>query len=310
MIVCCGEALIDMLPGALADGNIGFAVHPGGAALNTAIALGRLGSTVGLFAGVSTDLFGKRLTCALEESHVTTKFLVRSERPTTLAFVELSNGDAQYAFYDENTAGRMLTPDDLPDLTGVDALLFGGISLVEEPCGSTFEALMERETSRCVTMIDLNIRPSFIQDESAYRMRIDHMVSMVDIVKVSDEDLQWLDGSTDSESMAKSLLEKGPKLVCLTQGSKGVTAYSRNENIHVPAQNVAVADTVGAGDTFNAGMLAELQSSGALTKKHIANLKPAEIEAALTLGVLAAAITVSRAGSNPPWRKELPRCAP
>jgi len=306
MILCCGEALIDMLPGALADGNIGFAAHPGGAALNTAIALGRLGATVGLFAGVSNDLFGKKLTCALDDSHVTQNYLVRSDRPTTLAFVELSNDDAQYAFYDENTAGRMLTPDDLPDLNDVDALLLGGISLVEEPCGSTFEALMQRESSRHVTMIDLNIRPSFIQDEHAYRMRIDRMVSMADIVKVSDEDLQWLDDNTDSEIFARSLLEKGPELVCLTQGDKGVTAYSKNGKIHVSAQNVAVADTVGAGDTFNAGMLAELQSSGALTKKNITNLKPVEIEAALTLGVLAAAITVSRAGANPPWRKELP----
>ena len=114
MILCCGEALIDMLPRETAGGEACFAPYPGGAVFNTAIALGRLGTPAGLLSGISTDLFGAQLTRALAASQVRTDLAIRSDRPTTLAFVTLTEGQARYAFYDENTAGRMLTPTELP----------------------------------------------------------------------------------------------------------------------------------------------------------------------------------------------------
>ncbi len=178
MILCAGEALIDMLPRQTAASEAAFAPYPGGAVFNTAIALGRLGADTGFFTGLSRDLFGTMLDDALTASKVTS-LAHRSDRPTTLAFVTLTDGQARYAFYDENTAGRMLTPADLPTLpANVDALFFGGISLVVEPCGAAYEALMTRESKTRVTMIDPNIRAGFITDEAAYRARIDRMLAL------------------------------------------------------------------------------------------------------------------------------------
>ena len=116
MILSCGEALIDMLPRESTAGEPAFAPYPGGAVFNTAIALGRLGCTAGFLSGISTDLFGTMLTDALRASHVEADLAVRSDRPTTLAFVRLVDGQASYAFYDENTAGRMLRPEDMPPI--------------------------------------------------------------------------------------------------------------------------------------------------------------------------------------------------
>ncbi|MEO5756491.1 MAG: PfkB family carbohydrate kinase, partial [Mesorhizobium sp.] len=116
MILCCGEALIDMLPRESRDGEPCFAPYAGGAVFNTAIALGRLGVPAGFFTGLSRDLFGELLRETLEKSNVATRYTNFSDRPTTLAFVRLTGGQASYLFYDENTAGRMLTVEDLPAL--------------------------------------------------------------------------------------------------------------------------------------------------------------------------------------------------
>ena len=210
MILCCGEALIDMLPRQSPDGEATFAPHAGGAVFNTSVALGRLGQPTGFFSGLSTDMFGKVLTDALTASNVDATLAVRVPRPTTLAFVELVDGQARYAFYDENTAGRMLYRDDLPELpNGINAMFFGGISLAAEPCGTAFEAMMLRDAPTRVTMIDPNIRPGFITDEAAYRGRLARMIAVADIVKLSDEDLHWLSGPDDIEKLAQDMLSTG-----------------------------------------------------------------------------------------------------
>jgi fructokinase len=306
MILSCGESLIDMLPRKSEAGEDAFAPYPGGAVFNTAIALGRLGMPAGFLSGISTDLFGEILTASLSDSNVSGEFAITSDRPTTLAFVKLVNGQASYAFYDENTAGRMISADDLPALPDdIQAMFFGGISLVVDPCGAAYDALMTREAPARVTMIDPNIRPGFITDETEYRARIDRMIRLADIVKMSDEDLHWLSGTGDVGDLARGILATGAKLVCITQGGKGATAYTNAHEIFVAAETVKVADTVGAGDTFNAGILASLHTAGALTKSTVANLSKDHLHDALTLGVRTAAITVSRAGANPPWANEL-----
>ncbi|KPP86231.1 MAG: fructokinase, partial [Rhodobacteraceae bacterium HLUCCO07] len=188
MILACGEALIDMLPRQTAAGEDAFAPYAGGAVFNTAIALGRLGAPAGFFCGISRDFLGQILRDKLSESGVNSSACVISDRPCTVAFVKLVDGQATYAFYDENTAGRMLTEADLP-ATDAQALFFGGISLVAEPCGSAYEAFMLREAPTRVTMIDPNVRPGFITDPAAYRARIDRMLAAADIIKLSDEDL-------------------------------------------------------------------------------------------------------------------------
>jgi fructokinase len=306
MILSCGEALIDMLPRVTPAGEAAFAPYAGGAVFNTAIALGRLGVASGFFSGLSTDLMGEILVETLAASGVDTSLAARSNRPTTLAFVKLVNGQATYAFYDENTAGRLLSEAELPVIPdAVNALFFGGISLVNDPAASTYVALQARECGTRVTMIDPNIRPGFITDEAGYRTRIATMMARADIVKLSDEDLHWLMGPGDLVAVARKLIATGPRVVFLTEGARGARAVTAVQDRFVAATKVMVADTVGAGDTFNAGALAALDRAGVLTKAGIAGVSDAVLDAALTLGTRAAAVTVSRPGANPPWAHEL-----
>ena len=307
MILSCGEALIDMLPRTSTLGEPCFAPYAGGAVMNTAIALGRLGAPSGFFSGLSNDMLGEILTQTLEASSVDTSFCARSNRPTTVAFVKLVNGQATYAFYDENTAGLMLTQDQLPTLPAdVTTLFFGGISLVNDPAASTYAALQARESAARVTMIDPNIRLGFIAGKEAqYRTRIEGMIARADIVKLSDEDLAWVMGEGDIAALSRQIIAQGPKVVFITEGAKGARAITATQDRFVAAQKITVADTVGAGDTFNAGALAALNAAGALTKARLAAVTDAELDAALTLGTRAAAITCARPGANPPWAHEL-----
>lgn len=306
MILCCGEALIDMLPRTTADGEPAFSPYAGGAVFNTAIALGRLGVPAGFFSGLSSDLFGIQLKEALAASHVDTGYAHVSPRPTTLAFVRLDDGQATYTFYDENTAGRMLTVDDLPALgDDVEAMLFGAISLISEPAGSAYEELMSRERQSRVMMLDPNIRPDFIPDKARHLRRIRAMMAMADIVKLSDEDLDWFEGVGSHEDTIRSWLERGPKLIVVTHGSRGAVGYTKDHTVTVVPEKATVVDTVGAGDTFNAGLLASLHEQGLLSKAAVGELGAEAIRKALTLGAKAAAVTVSRAGANPPWRHEI-----
>ncbi len=307
MILCSGECLIDMLPRQTTDGGEAFQPFVGGSVFNTANALGRLDQPVGFFSGISTDFFGEMLLETLEASGVDASFAVRSDRPTTLAFVRLVDGHASYIFYDENSAGRMLFENDIPAIDdSIKALFFGCISLVPEPCAATYEALLMRHGQDRVTMLDPNIRAGFVTDEVSYRARLDRMIAHSDFVKVSDEDLLWLMGNGDLADKAEELRAMGPAAVLVTEGARGVTGYTKDGAHFVAAPKVEVVDTVGAGDTFNGGFLTALREMDALTKPAARNLTVEQLEAALSLGARAAAITVSRAGANPPTRAELP----
>jgi fructokinase len=305
MIICCGEALIDMLPRTSTEGEDAFAPYAGGSVFNTALALGRLGLDTGFFTGLSSDMFGDILRDALTASGVDHSYCATLDLHTTLAFVRLIDGQASYAFFDENTAGRMITEADLPALDDkVEALHFGAISLIPDPCGGTYESLMRREYQTRVMSIDPNIRPGFIDDPERHRARIDRMIAMSDIVKMSDEDLEWF-GMSDMATAAGVWLELGPSLVVFTRGAKGAVGFSRTEMVEVEGEKVAVADTVGAGDTFNAGILASLKRDRVLSKSAIRTLSADAIGNALRLGAQAAAVTVSRPGANPPWAEEI-----
>jgi len=308
MILCCGEALIDMIPTATIDGRQGFVPHAGGAIFNTAVALGRLGAEVGMLSGLSSDMFGKQLIDGLEHSHVDVSHIILSDRPTTLAFVQLIDGHATYSFYDENSAGRMLNVEDMPPLAqGVTALYFGGISLACEPGAAAYAELLKRAGEGRAVMLDPNIRPSFIRDIESYRRRLNQMLAQTDIVKVSDEDLNWLmpDATSLRDKVAR-LQELGPSVVILTRGGEGATGYlADGAEVHAPAVRAKIVDTVGAGDTFNAGVMAKLSELGHLHPAGVAQLSAETLTEALAHGARVAAVTVSRAGANPPWAEEL-----
>lgn len=309
MILCAGEALIDMLPRQTDGGEAAFAPYPGGAVFNTAIALARLEVPVSFFSGISDDLFGDRLSRVLTANGVDQSLIARSSRPTTLAFVVLTGGNASYTFYDENTAGRMLSEADLPAIPdSCEAAFFGGISLAVEPCADTYAALVARMSGAGkLIMLDPNIRPGFIADEARYRARMERLLSLADIVKVSDEDLMWLMGEGDLGVLAEAVRARGPAVVLVTKGADGVTAYTGGAPVHHATPPAEVVDTVGAGDTFNAGFLAGLSDAGALSADAVrAGLSEEALTSALDLGVRAAAVTVARAGANPPRRDELP----
>jgi fructokinase len=157
-------------------------------------------------------------------------------------------------------------------------------------------------------MLDPNIRPGFIADEDRYRARMERLLSLADVVKVSDEDLAWLMGDGDTGVLAEAMRARGPALVLVTQGAEGVTAHGGGDPVHHPTPKAEVVDTVGAGDTFNAGFLAGLSDMRLPVGRRGARgaLRCGTLRAALDLGVRAAAVTVSRAGANPPRRNELP----
>ena len=202
----------------------------------------------------------------------------------------------------------MIEVEDMPNqLEAVTAFLFGGISLHGDPGAEAYVQFAEMHAEGSVVMVDPNIRPSFISNEILFRDRIERMFRLADIVKVSDEDLNWLFPESGSLEAKVSHLQKlGPTIVVLTRGSSGVQAWKHEGNpIFVDSLKVDVVDTVGAGDSFNAGFLTSLSKADLLNKAAIRLISESDILSALNFGVHAAAITVGRAGANPPWKYEL-----
>ncbi|MBS7544169.1 carbohydrate kinase [Ancylobacter oerskovii] len=308
MILCAGEALIDMVPRQTPEGQA-FLPLPGGAVFNTAIACARLGAPTAFWYGLSTDLFGEQLRAALAAAGVDARLCQPVDRPTTLAFVTLVEGQARYLFLDENTAGRLLAPADVPELpASLRALFLGGISLVNEPVGSAMEAIAAKvagDGQGRLIMLDPNVRPGFIRDEAGYRARIGRLMALSHVVKLSDEDLFWLTGPGDLAARAQDVRAMGPSLVLITRGSRGARAIGAGLDVEVPAPVVSVADTVGAGDTFNAGVLTALAEQGALDPQTLSTLPAERLAEVLAFATRAAAISVTRVGANPPWRHEV-----
>ncbi|WP_147107583.1 carbohydrate kinase [Tateyamaria sp. syn59] len=303
MIICAGEALIDMIP----NDRDAYVPHVGGAVLNTAVALGRLGEDVGLITGLSSDPFGAMIEDHMTASNVSTAYAVRSDRNTTLAFVHLENGNATYTFYDAETATRNIQPIDIASVpAGTKAVFFGGISLCNPPVADTLLALALSQPADRLVMADPNIRPGFVSDQDDYRTRLTKLIGRADIVKLSDDDIGWLVPDGDLSAKAQAILDMGAKMLLLTEGGDGATAHLKNgTEVRVSAEKAQVIDTVGAGDTFNAACLAALRRADALSPAAIDTLNETTLTDMLTFAARAAAVTVSRAGANPPWQAEL-----
>lgn len=307
MIVHTGEALIDFIPVREATGKLAFQPVPGGSPYNTSVAAARLEVPNAFLGRISSDFFGDQLVSYLEDNGVRTDMITRDDALSTLAFVKrLDSGAARYAFFTKGSADRNFSPSDIPALHAeVAALQFGSISLIGDPAGDTIVSLVEREREDRVISFDPNIRESLIIDAPAYRSRIERAVAASTVVKVSDEDLAWMTGDSDIRSGAMELLKKGPLLVVVTEGDRGSSAFMPDLMARADAERTTVNDTVGAGDSFHAALLAWCYHSDVLKREKIAALQKSDLEVMLRFAGAVAAKTCSRAGANPPRLSEI-----
>lgn len=307
MILVCGEALIDLFvdtgdPEGLRDGLAARAVA-GGSPFNLAFGISRLGAGSGFLGGLSEDGFGRLLSARLESEGVDITHAKLSRRPTPLAVVATgADGHPAYTFHAENCAACDLTAEDVRfDLAGVSAIALGSFPLILEPVGTTLVGLVERSAGRCVISIDPNLRPGLIPDLVLWHARFDGLVRHAAIVKVSVEDLEAAYGTeVDGAVIAAGWLAAGVQLVVVTDGPRGATAHHACGTVAVPGRAVRVVDTVGAGDSFHAAMLARLERDGGLTREAIAGLDRDRLHALLTEAAVAAGITCSRRGADLP----------
>ncbi len=304
VIVVAGEALVDLVIDA--DGQVSAAL--GGAPFNTARTCGRLGADVAFVGTVSVDRFGTMLAARLDADGVSTDHVVRVDLPTTLAAAELNeHGGATYRFYIQGTSAPALSavPADLAS----DVVFTGGLGLVLEPMAETVEAMLtdlERTVGdgpRPLVVVDVNCRPRIVPDRRSYVERIERVVAHAHVVKVSDEDLDYLAPGVDHLVAAQRLLDRGTSAVLLTAGGEGVHVITAAGQTTVPTEPVDVVDTIGAGDSFGGGFVSWWTAAGCTPDdaRSLDSLVPAAHAANLV-----ASIVCTRRGADPPWRAELP----
>ena len=292
-----GEVLIDLIPAGADRKPI-----VGGGPANTAKALSKLGVNTQFIDGISTDGYGQMAKDDLVTSGVKLDYVKYSDKPTCLAIVSLSeSGSATYEFAIENTATFDFTSSWLPNAqTEQPALLhIGTLATVIEPSASVLFEWAQSVAKVAPIVFDPNIRPAVVSDRKQYLMQVERWVSISSAVKVSDEDLKWLYPTLEIDQVVNNWLAKGPSLIVVTYGDKGLAGYRQGEKVSVDAVKVKVADTVGAGDTVGA-ILVE-----AIVKDGLDTLSGVRLETMLKRAAKAAAITVSRTGANPPSKEEI-----
>jgi fructokinase len=295
-IVVAGEALYDLV----AEPGGGLTGHPGGGPFNTARTIGRLRQPVAFLGRLSTDRLGATHERMLADDGVDLGAVVRTAEPTTLALASLDAiGAASWSFYSAGTAAAGLRPEAalavLPQR--VAALHVGTLGLVLEPLAAAIEAVVEHLAGEAMVVVDPNCRPQAIDDPEAFRARLDRVLRHSDLVKVSEEDLAWLDPGRSRAAAARALLERGPTAVLLTRGPDGATVLTAGSDIAIDPVPTEVVDTIGAGDAFGGGFLAWWTSHG-LGRDELAR-DELVVEAARFAAVVAAR-TVAQAGASPP----------
>lgn len=298
MITVVGEALIDLVIDP--SGQVTAAL--GGAPFNTARACGRLGVEVSFVGALSDDRFGSMLRSQLVADGVDVGAAPTVRLPTTLAAAELDDhGAAAYRFYVEGTSAPAL--DTPPTLGGGGVLFTGGLALVLDPMASTVAAMVASASDRTMVVVDVNCRPLVIPDREAYVERVRQVVAATHVVKVSDEDLDYLAPGVEASVAARELLATGPLGVLVTGGGHGVHVVTRSGERFVPVEPVDVVDTIGAGDTFGGGFVAWTTLRG-LTVSQIGD--PDVLVRAVRAANAAAGVACTRRGADPPHRADLP----
>jgi fructokinase len=308
MIVVCGEALMDVFPAGPAAHGLLLDARVGGSPFNVAVGLARLGQPVAFFGGLSTDFAGDRLLLALREEGVATEFAVRLDAPTALSLVGVdAQGQPSYSIHTQGAADRLLprvAAHRVPP--GCRALHVGSYAVVVEPVAATLRALVERECMEAFIAYDPNVRLAVEPDRQRWREAVAWMARRADLLKVSHEDLALLYPGADPLALLEDWLAQGVSLVVLTQGARGALAVTRRARVQVDALPCEVVDTVGAGDTFQAALLAWLAEHAALSAAAIAHLPAQALRRLLAFACRAAAITCERRGADLPRRAELP----
>jgi len=317
MILCCGEALIDMVPFHASEGDA-FRPLPGGSPYNSAVAVGRLGVPVTFLGCLSQDFFGDMLVNRLRDNSVRTNLIVRSEAHSTLAFVKLEQGkEPQYVLYTEGTAVRYFSPADLPATLPVEVqcILFGSISMTMEPIASTIETMILREAKRTdshapIISFDPNIRPIMITDRVSYGRRMEVWMAHSTIVKISGADMEFVFPDLRRDEALQRILSLGPRLVITTLGNDGAMAIGKRDDgslftATAPVVEVTVADTIGAGDTFHAAFLSWLELHGKMSRSALSALTETDLHDALFFANKAASLVCSRHGAEPPTMAEI-----
>lgn len=305
MILVGGEALVDLVPApGTVPGELGPLLPlPGGGPYNVAITVGRLGAPVRFLSRLSTDSFGDALLRRLQLSGVDTSMVQRGPEPTTLAVAGIAaDGSARYSFHVEGTADREVEhPGPLPSEVKIVSL--GTLSLLLEPGASRYEQLLRKHTG--LTVLDPNIRPAMVTDATAYRARFASWLPDIGLLKLSIEDAEWLaDG--DADKAVAEWLGRGPAAVVLTRGGDGIVVRTSDGlEVEVPTVPTAVVDTIGAGDTVHGALLTWLHNNGTTTSETLRTVAEDAWRDALSFAARAAAVTVSRAGAEPPYAAEL-----
>ncbi|HEX2903915.1 MAG TPA: carbohydrate kinase [Jatrophihabitans sp.] len=310
MVCVIGEALIDLVyqqsePG----GADSYLAHPGGSPFNVAIGLARLGQPARLLARLSGDAFGRQLRAHAERNQLDLSLAVAAPEAATLAVVSLDDQrNATYDFYRTGTADWQWTAAELARVpSDADWVHTGSLASWIEP-GATAIANRLAELSGPVISFDPNIRPALLGDRATATQHIERLVRLATVVKASAEDVEWLYPNRDVASTLRRWHELGPAVVVITDGGAGAQAIGADaQPFAVPGRTVRVVDTVGAGDAFMAGLINALQRSALLERGGRpagAQLRPVIEEA-----ILVAALTVARAGANPPTAAELAAAA-
>ena len=303
VILVAGEALIDLVPSS--ETAEVLAAHPGGGPFNAARTIGRLEQPVAYLGRLSRDRFGQRMETLLAEDGVRLDAVVQTDDPTTLALADVDEqGVARYRFYTDGTAAAGLTPEAAlaarPD--EVRIVHAGTLGLVVEPSAGAVEALIAKLAGHAMVFIDPNIRPDIIPDPGSYRARLRRVLSHSHVVKVSEEDLDWLAPGRRSVDAVRDLLADGPAVGLLTRGPSGALVITRTAEVAVPSPRTKVVDTIGAGDAFGGGFVAWWHARG-LGREELGHIDSAV--AATEFACLVAARTCARPGASPPRLAEL-----
>jgi fructokinase len=288
-VVVVGEALIDVVTTQNSQVE-----HPGGSPANVAYGLGLLGVTTGLLTAIAPDARGTSIEDHLRRAGVT--LLPGSKSLTRTATATATLGPDGSAAYDFDIYWDLppATPAYFPKI-----LHTGSIATFLNPGASTVKALLEQAHKHCTITYDPNIRPSLLGSHAEAKATFEELVSLTDVVKLSDEDAHWLYPGKTLEETADHILRLGTGLTVMTKGAEGSQFTSSAASITIPAIKATVADTIGAGDSYMAALLLGLLTRGT------EGFAPAVLEQLGRIAAAAAAITVQRAGANPPTLDEL-----